>query len=120
MKNGQKNGRFAKGHSVKKGKASPGSGRTPDWLKEKCKQIVDKRKLVEFLGKVAGGENTEQVVTDQGETLSVPAPIKDRIKATEILLDRGFGKVSQPLEHSGEVGGRLLFIHPTESAGGSE
>lgn len=107
---------FKKGQSGNPKGSKPGSGvgRKPDWLKEKCRKIIGDAKLVEFLGKVAGGANTEQVVTDQGETLSVPAPIKDRLRAVEMLLDRGYGKASQPIEHSGDSGSRLIFVHPSQ------
>lgn len=84
------------------------AGRTPEWLAAKCAKIVDRKKLVEFLAKVASGEDMEQVVTDKGEILRVPASIKDRIKAVEILLNRGFGKDVHPLEHHDEsAAGRM-------------
>lgn len=105
---------FKPGQSGNPKGSTPGSGvgRKPDWLKEKCRKIVKDKKLVEFLADVANGKNIEQVVNAEGETLPLPAPVKDRIKATELLLDRGFGKVSQTLEHVGEGGSRLVFIHP--------
>lgn len=90
---------FAKGNKASAGVKKPNSGRDPDWLKAKCHEIIDRLQLVEFLGKVAGGENVEQVVTDQGEALPVPASVKDRLRAVEMLLDRGYGKVSQPLSN---------------------
>ena len=68
------------------------AGRPADWLIKKCQTLVDKRELVEFLADVASGKDMEQVVTDGGETIRVPASVKDRIRATEILLNRGFGK----------------------------
>lgn len=77
-------------------------GRPPDWLKEKCKKIVQDKKLVEFLADVASGEKINKTdvydLTGKkvGESESSAAP-KDRIHATEILLDRGFGKAVQPI-----------------------
>ena len=88
---------FTKGNKAggnKKGSKSPGSGKTPDWLKEKCQNIVDKNNLIEFLGKIASSE-------DQNT--------KDRMKAIEMLLDRGFGKPQQTMEHSGDKGRPLTI-----------
>lgn len=82
---------------------NPGCGRPADWFKKKCLAIVEKDNLLGFLGKVARGENVEQVVTDQGETLPVPASVKDRMRAIEMLLDRGLGRCVTPIEHSGSV-----------------
>lgn len=69
------------------------AGRPKEWLKEKCRTIVDKKKLVEFLGDVASGKRIEQVVTADGVEIQVPAAIKERLKAVEMLLNRGYGKV---------------------------
>lgn len=73
-----------------------GGGRKPDWLKAKCAKIIEDNALIEFLGDVASGENVEAVVSIDGKnSLKVPAKVKDRLAATEMLLDRGFGKVPQ-------------------------
>lgn len=74
-----------------------GGGRPPDWLKAKCRDIVDKKKLVEFLAEVASGENVDFSVTIDGRVIPIPAKPKDRIAATIELLDRGFGKSTQLL-----------------------
>ena len=109
----RKPGTFGIGNTAKKGKASPGSGRTPDWLRAKCQALIDKNKLIEFLADVGSGEYMENIFDGSTKTgLMRSADAKDRIRAIEILLDRGFGKATQPLEHSGNVGSRLIFIHP--------
>src|SRR3990167_10008513 len=76
-----------------------GAGRPADWLKAKCQKIVDKSKLIEFLADVASGVNvdTKTVSTGQGmsQLVSVPADVKDRLRATEMLLDRAWGKPAQ-------------------------
>lgn len=90
--------KFEVGNTVKLGKPSPGSGRTPDWLKAKCQEIVDKAKVIEFLADVVNGVDVEQAVGGEGEVIRVPAAVRDRIKAAEILLDRAFGKAGQPLD----------------------
>lgn len=85
------------------------AGRPPDWLKEKCKKIVQDKKLVEFLADVASGKKINKTdvydLTGKkvGESESSAAP-KDRIHATEILLDRGFGKVLQDVRNVDDDG----------------
>ena len=75
-----------------------GDGRPNDWLREKCRELVHRGKIVEFLASVANGENLEQAVGNEGEIISIPASVRDRIKATEVLLDRGFGKADQAID----------------------
>lgn len=79
------------------------AGRPPDWLKAECQKAGPN--IIRFLVSVANGEAQEQVVNGEGETIAVPASVKDRIKAAEVVLDRGFGKVNQPL--TGENGEAL-------------
>lgn len=78
-----------------------GSGRPPEWLKAKCAKIIDRKKVVEFLGEVVGGEDVETVISfdSKGKKVrtKVPADVRDRIRAAEILLERGFGKVALPV-----------------------
>ena len=73
-------------------------GRYPDWLKSKCREIIEKKKLVEFLADVASGKNVEVFLDINGNRNYIPAKIKDRITATTELLDRGFGKPIQAVE----------------------
>ena len=92
---------FKKGHKLAPGGKREGAGRTPEWLKQECaKHAPD---LIQFLVKVAKGEDMEQAVGDQGEIIRVPAAVRDRVKATEILLDRGFGKAIQSVDVSGKI-----------------
>jgi hypothetical protein len=63
-----------------------------------CRQIVDKKKLIQFLGNVAGGSKTEEVVTENAKVVKVAASTKNRIMATTELLDRGYGKPNQVIE----------------------
>lgn len=101
---------FQKGHKHATGGAREGAGRQPDWLKEKCREIVAKEKLIEFMGDVAAGKDFPQLATGEGEVLPLPPSIKDRRAAVEWLVDRGFGKVTQPLEHSGEIGKTVWLL----------
>lgn len=88
---------FEKGNKASHGGPRPNSGRPADWLREKCRSIVVQKDLIGFLGKVASGDSVDFTVTKDGEVVPHPAAIKDRTKATEILLDRGYGKVLQDL-----------------------
>lgn len=78
------------------------AGRKPDWLKAQCSKIIKDKKLIQFLGNVASGEKiTKTDIFDLsgkkvGHSESSATP-KDRIKAIELLLDRGFGKPVQPV-----------------------
>ncbi len=101
---------FKKGHKLAKGGAREGSGRPSDWLREKCGEIIKKKKLIEFLGDVAAGEDVEQQINQNGEVLNVPASVKDRLKAYELLADRWAGKPTQALE----VGGTLNVTNTNE------
>lgn len=96
----QKRTEFSDGEDVRRarGGARPGAGRPADWLKAKCRDIVNKEQLVEFLGKVAGGRNVDVSVTETGIRVSVPAKMRDRLFATTDLLDRGYGKPNQTIE----------------------
>lgn len=79
-----------------------GPGRPPGWLKEKCQNIVDRKKLIEFLASVASGEKVDFTVTIDGRIVFIPAKPKDRIAATIELIDRGFGKSIQTLANDKE------------------
>jgi hypothetical protein len=100
----KKRNTFVKGNKVACGKHAPGSGRPADWLKAKCREIVKNKKLVEFLGAVASGVDIDQSINENGECLKIPASIKDRLRAAEMLLDRGYGKPEQAVAVSGNVG----------------
>jgi hypothetical protein len=65
----------------------PGSGRPPDWLKKKCSEMIDKHKLVDMLADIALNGENESV----------------KLRAIEMLMDRGFGKPAQAMELSGTV-----------------
>ena len=84
----------------------PGSGRPADWLKAKCRDLVKKHKLLDFLCDVANGEYVQTVVTSSGQKLDhkVSADVQYRLKALDMMLDRGFGKASQEIEHKGVDG----------------
>ena len=69
-------------------------GRHPDWLREECKNLVSKYNLVKFYAEVAQGKV-------EGATVA------DRMRAIGELMDRGWGKPTQSMEHSGKDGGEI-------------
>lgn len=77
-----------------------GSGRKPDWLKERCKKLIDSKKLLEYVARVAAGEETEDRTTKDGDVFQVGVSTHDRLTAFSLLMDRGFGKPIQALEHT--------------------
>lgn len=101
---------FAKGGDprIAKGGAREGAGRPAEWLKAKCREIVDKNELIKFLGDVAKGNKIETVVTDTGIAVKVPAGVKSRISATTELLDRGYGKPNMTIEVNGNYAAVLI------------
>lgn len=78
-----------------RGGPRPNSGRPRDAIKALCRSIVERKKLVQVLGRIAGGDDIDQVINDNGEVLKIPASIKNRIEAIKELIDRGYGKPSQ-------------------------
>lgn len=80
-----------------------GSGRKPDWLKEKCKKLIDKHKLLEYVARVAAGEETEDRADKEGNAYTVGVSTTDRLHAFDLLMQRGFGKAIQAVEVSGSV-----------------
>lgn len=91
---------FKKGQSGNpNGKSNPGrAGRPADWLREKCQKLVDQHKIIEFLADVAGGKPVVRLVVIDQNSVQIPAEVKDRIKAAEILMDRGYGKTPQAID----------------------
>jgi hypothetical protein len=89
-----------------------GSGRKADWLQKECAGIVEKRNLLIFLGDVADGKPVKQSVAIDGKMAEakVSADVKDRLRALDMLLDRGWGKAPQSVEVSGELTGRICVI----------
>lgn len=79
-----------------------GTGRPPDWLKNKCANLLEKYKLWDWLAEVAKGEFVDRktVAIENGKTseIACAANIKDRLRAMEMLADRGHGKAPIGLE----------------------
>lgn len=80
-----------------------GGGRPPDWLKKKCAGLIDRKKLVERLAKIAAGELVDTTTTIDGRIIRIPAPMQAQVKAAQELLDRGFGKAPMSIELPGQI-----------------
>lgn len=86
-----------------------GAGRKPDWLKAKCAELIDRKKLLDYVARVAAGEETESRMTKDGDLFDVPCSTHDRLHAFELLMERGFGKPVQGVELSGKEGAPATF-----------
>jgi hypothetical protein len=97
---------FEKGNKMAKGGKRVGAGRKPGWYKELAQKIVDRKKLIQRLGKFGAGEAFEtRVIEKDGATIKVKEPpsFGEQIQAIDKLLDRGFGKPKQEVELSGGI-----------------
>lgn len=67
-------------------------GRKADWFRERCAEILDQEKLVDFVGRVAAGRETEdRFVKDEG-IIKIACSTRDRLAAFEMLANWGVGK----------------------------
>lgn len=108
-------GRLSKGYDPNRAHGGPraNSGRDPNWVKKKCQDLIDKHKLLEFLAEVASGEYKEAWVSIKTEkTIMRPVDAETRMKAINMLLDRGYGKPLQDMQLSGTVGGKMIIQRP--------
>lgn len=102
---------FPKGHKFAKGGARKGAGRTQEWLKLKCQKLIEKHKLFEFLADVASGECIEYIQNPNGTKTEFKktCEVRDRMKALEMLSDRGYGKPIQGMELAGKDGQEISW-----------
>lgn len=105
---------FEKGHKFAKGGKREGAGRQPDWFRKRCAEIVEKKKLVEFIGRVAAGEEVESKLSKDGDVVELPVSIHDRLYASEMLFDRGFGKPIATAADEGWKGPLQAVINDTQ------
>lgn len=70
-------------------------GRKAYWFTERCNDILDEEKLVEFVGRVAAGKETEEVIVRNGTTFDrvrKACSTMDRLSAFKMLAEWGIGK----------------------------
>ena len=104
-------------------------GRPPVGLSfaDKVRAVVGKNgdKLVEMWAAIAYGH----IPHDDGDTsssralyiaklnqLMAEAEMHDRLTASRMLADRGFGRPKETVEHSGEIAARTTVIHEYHSS----
>lgn len=110
--------KFKKGHKL--GGARKGAGRPPTWFVDKCKEIIDRRELIEWVADVAAGEITDYSLNMSGKPVPLPARAAVRLEAVRFLTERGYGKPNQAVEHSvDETKGfkRFAIVIETKSNG---
>ena len=92
-------------------------GRPKDAIKQECLQLAtDAAPLIlARLIKHAIGDKTEQVVTENGIELPVPAPVPSQIKASEVVLAYVLEKAVERLEVTGANGDPISGL-PASSA----
>ena len=75
------------------------SGRKPEWFREACADIINKEKLIDFVGRVAAGREVEERLikgeTGGHEIVTVSVCIQDRLAAFKMLAEWGVGKPVQ-------------------------
>lgn len=66
-----------------------------NWIREKCSKIVEENKIVELVSRIANDDHEKTV---------------DRLRASEMLLDRAYGKPQQGIEIGGPDGTEFSAI----------
>lgn len=108
--------RFEKGNKYAKGGVRPGSGRKPDWFKDKMAEIASRKESIAFVEKCIDGEYVDRVV-DEGRVILVPPPAQVRLHAWCEARDTGYGKPRQEMEISGLSGVNIsVVLSKTEEA----
>lgn len=81
-------------------------GRPTTDFKKMCEAALDEVGQLDFAKGLISG------VKFEGPFGVAAARPETRLDALKWLVERVHGKVSQPIEHSGETGTRLIFMHP--------
>ncbi len=91
---------YKRGDGVRRGKGGtrPGAGRKPEWFGVQCREIFEKREILDFIAGVAVG--TEE-----------KAMIRDRLRAAEMLKEWGYGRSTLPVAVN-EGGQRIVLVRP--------
>ena len=98
---------FKVGNKLGVGGVRPGSGHPSDEFKRKCRNIIGKPEFLAFLEGVYLGKKVEWKRDQSNKPYCDPATVKDRLKAADMLMDRGFGKPNQEVELGGKDGETL-------------
>lgn len=93
-------------------------GRPKDAIKAECYKLATDAApviLARFI-RVSLGEDTDQVVNENGERLQVPAPAPSQIKAGEVVLNYVLQKAAERMELTGANGDPLPGLQPDIAA----
>ena len=101
---------FEKGNKIRLGSKNPNAGRPSS----KVKQLAKSRtlRILKRLADIADGKDLEQVVNENGESIKIPSPIREQIKAGEVVLKVAGDLGPESQVNIGGEGSRLVFIHP--------
>lgn len=106
---------FVKGNKFGKGGARKNSGPDPDWVKAKMQDMGTSPRAFAFLKAVIEGEPIEEkkLFDVGGKPITVweSASVDARVRAWNSVMDRGFGKAIQALEHTGTVAAKLTVVY---------
>lgn len=81
-------------------------GRPSNEFRELCKQAFDDVQSLGLVKSIIAGVNFP---TSFGP---MPAKPETRLEAVKTLKEWGYGKEKIEMEHTGEVGSRVYFVHP--------
>ena len=80
-------------------------GRKPNWFREKCADIIVEENMLDFVKRVAKGDESEERMTKYGGIVQVKASIDSRMGAVKFLAEYAVGKPVQAV--TGPDGGPL-------------
>ena len=85
-------------------------GRPKEVLRRRCREQIETRGGIDFVGRVMDGTETEDVTVTIGsgkdarnEVVQVRPKLRDRLYAAQLLMDRGYGKPDQALQVEDET-----------------
>jgi len=91
---------FQKGNRLGVGGAKPGAGRPSDAHRAQCRNLVETLKIRDFFGDVTKGKKVDFTVTMDGKVVNVPASVRNRMFAGLTLMEHGYGRAPQEIQHS--------------------
>lgn len=103
---------FEKGNRASVG--NKGGGRKPDEFKRIMAELSSNEEVLAYFRKVLGraDDSDEFLVLQTGVQVPIKVDADTWLKFWKEASGYGFGRQTQPVEHSGEVGSRLIFVHP--------
>lgn len=108
---------FQKGNKQAHGGKRNGAGRKPDEFKAIMAQLSSNDETIEYFKKVLdrADDSDEFLVLQTGVQVPIKVDADTWLKFWKEAAAYGQGKPSQPIEHSGEIGGsRVLFVFPED------